>query len=252
VYSPAVVFIEVFKQEGVPITMAEARAPMGAHKKVHIRKITHLEGVRERWKSKFGRYPNEDDVERMFKNFVPLQIKVLPEYTDMITGAVETVKELQVNRGLKIGSTTGFTTPMVQILKEAAAKKGYKPDVYVAADEVPQARPFPYMVWLNAIRLDVSPISAIVKVDDTADGVIEGVTAGTWSVGLARTGNYMGMNEAELDKLENSDPEQYARMIQASYERLSNAGAHYVMDDISGLPRVIDDINRRLAQGEVP
>ena len=66
----------------------------------------------------------------------------------------------------------------------------YTPDVYVAADEVPQARPYPFMVWLNAIRLNVSPIGAIVKVDDTADGVLEGVTAGCWSVGLARSGNY--------------------------------------------------------------
>ena len=50
------------------------------------------------------------------------------------------------------------------------------------------------MVWLNAIRLDISPISAIVKVDDTVDGVREGTSAGAWSVGLAKTGNYMGMN----------------------------------------------------------
>ncbi len=41
---------------------------------------------------------------------------------------------------------------------------GYTPDVYVAADEVPSARPYPFMVWLNAIRLGISPISAIVKV----------------------------------------------------------------------------------------
>jgi phosphonoacetaldehyde hydrolase len=36
--APAVVFVEVFKRQGVPITMDEARAPMGAHKRVHIKK----------------------------------------------------------------------------------------------------------------------------------------------------------------------------------------------------------------------
>lgn len=76
---------------------------------------------------------------------------------------------------------------MVEKLKAAAAKQGYAPDCYVAADEVPQARPHPYMVWLNAIRLDVNPIESIVKVDDTADGVREGTSAGCWSVGLAKT-----------------------------------------------------------------
>jgi len=251
VYSPAVVFVDVFKREGVPISMEEARLPMGAHKKVHIRKITQIGPVRERWKVKFGKYPTEADVERMFANFVPAQLAVLPQYTDMITGAVDTVNQLK-KAGLKIGSTTGFTTPMVEILKKSAAKHGYVPDCYVCADEVPQARPFPYMVWTNAIKLDISPISAIVKVDDTADGVREGLTAGCWSVGLARTGNYMAMNEKELALSEKKDPEQYQRLIANAYEVLSNAGAHYVIDDLTGLPRVIDDINRRLAQGEVP
>ena len=41
--APAVVFVEVYKRQGVPITMDEARAPMGAHKRVHIQRITELE-----------------------------------------------------------------------------------------------------------------------------------------------------------------------------------------------------------------
>lgn len=252
VYSPAVVFIDVFKQFGVPITMEEARGPMGAHKRVHIRKLTQMPSVRSRWHEVHGRYPTEADVEAMFTAFVPLQLACLPRYTDMIPGAVATVNELQKIRGLKIGSTTGFTTPMVDILKAAATKQGYTPDVYVAADEVPQARPFPFMVWLNAIRLNVSPIAALVKVDDTADGVLEGITAGCWSVGLARSGNYMGMTVAELEELESTDPELYNRNLKRAYDILGTAGAHYVIDDINGLPRVIDDINRRLANGESP
>jgi len=252
VLAPAKAYMQTFEEMGLPITMPEARGPMGAHKKVHIRRITQMTSVRERWKSHFGRYPTEEDVDKLYERFMPLQLKTLPIYSKMISGAVDTVRELQVNRGLKIGTTTGFTTQIIDILKVSAAEAGYKPDAYVASDQVPAARPYPFMVWLNAIQLEVSPISAIVKVDDTADGVIEGITAGTWSVGLARTGNYMGMNEDELDDLEANDPEQYTRMISAAYDQLINAGAHYVVDDITGLPRIIDDINRRLAQGEVP
>lgn len=81
VYAPAVVFVEVFKNEGVPITMEEAREPMGTHKRVHITKITELEGVRRRWFEKFGRYPNADDVERMYQNFVPMQVSCTFTYT---------------------------------------------------------------------------------------------------------------------------------------------------------------------------
>ena len=105
----------------------------------------------------------------------------------MIDGAVDTVNYLQKDMGMKIGSTTGFTREMVDILKQVATEAGYTPDAYVAADEVPQARPYPYMVWANCIKLDVNPIQAVIKVDDTADGVREGILAGCWSIGLART-----------------------------------------------------------------
>ena len=44
--APAVVFVEVFERQGVPISLAEAREPMGAHKRVHIEKITRLDAVR--------------------------------------------------------------------------------------------------------------------------------------------------------------------------------------------------------------
>jgi len=249
VYAPAVVFVEVFKQEGVPITMEEAREPMGAHKRVHIRKITQIEAVRKRWAEKWGRHPTEEDVERMFENFVPMQLACLGQYCEMIDGAVETAQFMQTEMNLKLGSTTGFTSEMVAILKDVAAKAGYVPDAYVAADEVPQARPFPYMVWLNLIRLDVNPIQAVVKVDDTADGVREGITAGCWSVGLARTGNYVALNQEEIADLATED---YERRLGKSYDILTNAGAHYVIDTINDLPPVIQDINRRLASGEHP
>lgn len=87
VYSPAVVFVDVFEHEGVPITMEEARGPMGAHKKVHIRKITQIDSVRLRWKEKFDRYPNESDVERMFANFVPLQVSIV-DYVNMLDNCI--------------------------------------------------------------------------------------------------------------------------------------------------------------------
>jgi len=62
----------------------------------------------------------------------------------------------------------------------------------------------------------------------------------------------VGLTEPELSALESSDPALYDRMLSKSYEILGAAGAHYVVDDINGLPRVIDDINRRLANGESP
>lgn len=57
------------------------------------------------------------------------------------------------------------------------------------------------------------------------------------------------MNEDEIAALSEED---YERRLGRSYDILANAGAHYVIDTINELPPVIDDINRRLANGEKP
>ncbi|PIK55347.1 hypothetical protein BSL78_07771 [Apostichopus japonicus] len=93
-----------------------------------------------------------------------------------------------------------------------------------------------------------SPLN-FAKVDDTAGGITEGLTAGCWAVGVAKTGNYMAATEEQLAKMEKGE---YSKKLQAAYDKLTQAGAHYVIDSINDLPGVIEDINRRLACGEKP
>ncbi len=247
-YAPAVVFIAVYKEQGVPITIEEARAPMGAHKKVHIRKISQLPAVRQRWHEVHGRYPSEEDVETMFASFVPQQMAVLADYSDLIPGTVEAVQAFR-DMGLKIGSTTGYMTDMTNLIKEEAARRGYAPDYSVCAQEVPAGRPEPWMCVMNAMGLRVYPFEACVKVDDTLPGIDEGLNAGMWTIGLAKTGNEIGLNEAEINAL---DPADLQSRLDKAYERMAKAGAHYVVDGIWDVPAVLEDINKRLARGERP
>ena len=246
--APAVVFVEVFKRKGVPISMEEARAPMGAHKRVHIERITQLESVRRRWQEKLGRPPNDGDVEAMFKEFIPLQLQCLSDYSQMIPGALDTVNALR-KRGYKIGSTTGYTTEMMKINLADAKKQGYEPDSTVCASDVPQGRPYPFMCLQNAINLGVSPVEACVKIDDTRPGVEEGLNAGMWTIGLAISGNEIGLSLAEWEKLPKPDQE---RLRQGAYTRMYQSGAHYVVDKIADIMPCLDDIEARLARGERP
>jgi len=246
--APAVVFVEVFKRQGVPITMEEARAPMGAHKRVHIQRITELDTVRQRWKEKHGRLPNDNDVAAMFAEFVPLQLKCLSDYSELIPGTLEAVAAMRA-RGAKIGSTTGYTTEMMKINLADAAKQGYIPDSTVCASDVPAGRPFPHMCLQNVINLNVSPVEACVKVDDTRPGIEEGLNAGMWTIGLAVSGNEIGLSLADWRKLPAADRE---RMRQAAYLRMHQSGAHYVVDDITGVGQCLDEIEARLARGERP
>ena len=190
--APAVVFVEVFERRKVPITIDEARAPMGAHKKVHIQRISELDSVHRRWQEIHGRPPGEADVDAMFAEFVPLQLARLSEYSTLIPGALDVVAELR-RRGAKIGSTTGYLTEMMKINREDAKRQGYEPDSTVCASDVPAGRPYPYMCLQNAINLKVTTVQSCVKVDDTVPGVEEGLNAGMWTVGLAVSGNEVGL-----------------------------------------------------------
>jgi len=247
-YAPAVVFVEVFKRKGVPISVEEARVPMGAHKKVHIRKISQIEAVNQRWQSAHGRPPTEDDIETMFQEFIPLQLNCLADYADLIPGTLEAVADFR-GRGLKIGSTTGYTTEMMKILFAEAKKRGYEPDSTVCASEVPEGRPEPWMCVQNAMNLRVYPFEACVKVDDTLPGIEEGLNAGMWTIGLAKTGNEVGLNEQAIAKL---DPLALQAKLDRAFTRMQQTGAHYVVDGISDVSAVLDDINTRLACGERP
>ena len=246
--APAVVFVEVFERKKVPITIAEARVPMGAHKKVHIRKITEIDAVRRRWQEVHGRQPNESDVEAMFAEFVPLQLACLSEYSQLIPGTLEAVAELR-ERGIRIGSTTGYLTEMMKINHADAKRQGYVPDSTVCASEVPAGRPYPYMCLQNAINLKVTTVDACVKVDDTVPGVEEGLNAGMWTVGLAVSGNEVGLPRDEWNAL--PDQEKAGRRERA-YTRMRQCGSHYVVDSIAELMPCIDDIQRRIRAGETP
>jgi phosphonoacetaldehyde hydrolase len=246
--APAVVFVEVFERRKVPITIDEARAPMGAHKKVHIRKISELDSVHRRWQEAHGRPPNEADVDAMFAEFVPLQLACLSEYSTLIPGALDVVAELR-RRGVKIGSTTGYLTEMMKINREDAKRQGYEPDSTVCASDVPAGRPYPYMCLQNAINLKVTTVQSCVKVDDTVPGVEEGLNAGMWTVGLAVSGNEVGL---PLQAWQALPEDQKALKRARAYGRMQQCGAHYVIDTIADLMPCIDDIQARIRRGETP
>jgi phosphonoacetaldehyde hydrolase len=248
VYAPVVAFLEVFRRQGVEITMAEARAPMGMHKKDHLRRIVESPAVAARWRQAKGQEVQAEDIETMFADFVPLQLACLSRYAQLIPGTLEVLADFKARRMLS-GSTTGYTRAMVQIVLREAKRQGYTPDCTVAADEVPAGRPFPYACWKNAIQLQVWPAEACVKIGDTVPDVEEGLNAGMWTVALALTGNEVGLNEQEVGALQ---PEERERKARAAAERLAAAGAHFVVEGIWDLPPVIDEINRRLAGGERP
>ncbi|MDI3323912.1 phosphonoacetaldehyde hydrolase [Pontibacterium granulatum] len=246
--APIKAFCGLFEEHGVPITLAEARAPMGAEKREHIAALLAMPRIREAWIDVKGSEPTEADIDALYDQFIPVQKAAIAERTTLIPGARETFAYLRDN-DIKIGANTGYSQEMITDLRGLAAEQGYQPDSYVCATDVPRGRPYPHMTLKNMLELEVLNVQSVVKVDDTLTGIEEGLNAGCWTVGIAISGNEVGLDLADWEAL--SIEEQETKR-QAAYKRFHQSGAHYVIDTVADLPAVIEDINARLSAGEQP
>ncbi|REE70536.1 phosphonoacetaldehyde hydrolase [Paenibacillus taihuensis] len=247
-FAPLNVFVDVFARRGIEVTVEEARGPMGMLKRDHIQAMCRMERIAALWESKFGRIPSEEDIDALYADFEPMLFSTLRNFATPVPGAVELAARLR-EQGIAIGSTTGYTRAMMDIVCRGAMEQGYAPDTLVTPNEVAAGRPYPWMVYRNAELLGVYPMHRIVKAGDTVSDMLEGVNAGCWTVGVVLGSSELGMSEAEVAACE---PEELNRRKAAVAERLTGAGAHYIADSIGELDQIIALINERLTKGERP
>lgn len=177
-----------------------------------------------------------------------MQTACVADYADLIPCALDTLRWCR-ERGLKIGSSTGYNRQVLTALLPAAAARGYVPDSVVCPSDVPAGRPAPWMMYQNALNLDVYPFAAVVKVGDTIPDIAEGLNAGAWTVAVAQTGNELGLTADEAAALDESALAARLTPIEA---RLRQAGAHFVIRSVADLPLVLAEIETRLRAGEQP
>ncbi|HTB16206.1 MAG TPA: phosphonoacetaldehyde hydrolase [Bryobacteraceae bacterium] len=246
--APVAALQRVFAANGIEITAAEARKDMGVLKKDQIRFIFSGDRVSSEWTRLHGRAPSEDDVVRLFIEFLPRQAEILTQFSNPIDGVPETVEEWKA-AGLRIGSTTGYTRELLNIVAAAAASQGYAPETSVTPDEAGAGRPAPFMCYRNAITLGVYPLSAFVKIGDTPSDIAEGRNAGMWTIAITRTGNEIGLSKSQWDALPIAEQESLEQQAGA---RLCAAGAQYVAGSLADCKPFLIDIDRRLGAGERP
>lgn len=244
--APARTLQQVFARVGIQLGDAEVRRDMGLAKKEHIARILAAPLVAESWRRRYGAMPGLHDVDAVYRLFLPLQAACLLRFSTLIAGVAEAVDRAR-GRGLKIGSTTGYPRALLDLLVEHSAGAGYRPDCNLAPDDVDSARPAPLMLYENAVRLQVFPTAAIAKIGDTPTDIQEGLNAGAWAIGVAATGNGIGLTEQEFQMLPAF--ERRAR-IAAARTQLEQAGAHYVIDTFAELDAVLDDIDARLESSD--
>lgn len=247
-FAPTQIFVEAFAEFGVQVSLEEARGPMGMGKWDHIRTLCDQPAIAERFVRALGKRPSDEDVTAIYERFMPLQIEKIGLHSALIPGAVDAIASLR-EAGLAIGSCSGYPAVVMEKVVELARHNGFVVDHVVATDEVPNGRPHPAQALANVIALGIEDVAACVKVDDTWPGILEGRSAGMWTVALSCSGNALGATYEHYKAMPADELDAQRQRIAAMF---APSRPHYVIDTIAELPRVVADINRRLAAGEMP
>lgn len=232
--APMKCFIDSFRGAGIEITGEMARKPMGLAKLDHIRAISAM----------LEKPLSESEIQDTYAVFEAAMAANVGNYCDVLDHAADTVAALRA-RGIKIGSTTGYTSAIMSLVLPAAKAQGYAPDLCVTPDQAGKGRPYPYMIWENMKAFGLVDPREVVKVGDTAADIEEGKNAGCWTVGVVLGSSTMGLSREEAAALS-------AQRLAAEKKRVREvyyqAGADFIIDDLGGLESVVDRINLLLAQ----
>ena len=237
-----------FAAEGLTLSEAQTRQDMGKAKRDHVAALLADPVVGKAWCEKFGKQPDTADVDRLYAALEPLMLEEAARHSTLIPGAAEIADWLH-HKGIKIGSSTGYTRAMMAGILPRAASQGYAPSVVVCAGETKVGRPSPLPMWKALSELAAYPAWRTVKVDDAIVGVEEGRAASAWTVGLAASGNGVGLG---LEAWQALSEFERAKKNEASGRLLRDAGADYAIATVADLKDVFADIERRIARGERP
>jgi phosphonoacetaldehyde hydrolase len=246
--APMGAFVKAFAHFGVTISIADARGPMGMAKRDHIRMVGTAPAVAAAWRANHGRDFDDAAIDAIFEVFEPMNVAAVEAHSALIPGAHDALQWCKA-RGIRVGSTTGYTRPIMERLMPLAAAQGFVPEVTICAGDLAAGRPAPLQIWSALAQMGIWPASSVIKLDDTAPGIGEARAAGCWAAGAALTGNNPGLTAEELARL---PPDQRSDLRRAASEPLLRAGAHLVIDSIVELPWLVEHIEARLEAGEKP
>lgn len=231
-FAPVRAFMEVFQQFGVEATVEEVREPMGMLKWDHIRTMLNMPRIDALWKERYGRTPEDCDADEMYACFEPKLLEILKDYATPKPYVVETIAALR-EKGIKIGSTTGYTDIMMDQIVPRAAEQGYAPDCWYSPNAVGDAgRPYPYMIFQNMKTLHLESVSRIIKAGDTISDIQEAKNAGVMAIGILEGSSLMGISEEEYNALGETERQE---LLESTRRKYLEAGADAVVTDIRGI-----------------
>lgn len=234
------VLAEVFRRRGVDVPDNLLRGFVSLHGRESIRRLCLESAVREVWQRAHGRAPIAADVDAMFAESEEVEDACLQEHAEPIPGFISITVALR-GQGLRLGATTTLNAPRMTVLKPLLAARGWSPETLVCSSDVSSTPPSPHMNLLAATRIGAPSVGGCVVVGDTSADMEAARNAGMWAVGVALTGEDVGLSWEALQRQPSSEL-QYLR--ERATVRLEAAGAHVVVDTVLDLPAALTTIKR--------
>ncbi len=239
-FAPVEALVKTFRSRGIPIRPEDARSALSGMERDPVRSLLRHTTLSE--------LRTGSDAAGIMTAYESTLMEMLPGYCELVPRALDVTATLR-SRKIRIGTTSPFSTPLTGILAWCAGKKGLFPDYVATPAAVPGARPHPWMIYENAMRLGIYPMHAIVKVGDSIQDIQEGINAQCWTVGVVKGGMGLGMRREEIHATPRDILREKTALVR---KQLADAGAHYVLGGLSDLLNVIDEINFRMALGQRP
>ncbi|MHC5268748.1 phosphonoacetaldehyde hydrolase [Enterococcus sp. LJL98] len=228
--TPVYAFQHAFLEKGITLTMDEIRRPMGMSKRDHTATLLALPSAQTQWQAAHGTLPKATDVDAIYARFEALIFEDLAQNSNLKPETLTVVQALKA-ANYNIGSTTGYTKEMMDVVTKVAAQAGYTPDFIATAEMTANlGRPYPYMIYQNMQHFQAKSVKEVVKVGDTIADIEEGKNAGVYTVAVIIGSSEMGLSLAEYEAL--SPAEQEAK-IQAIEAKFKAAGADLCVRDLT-------------------
>jgi len=240
--APSQVLIKLFDRLGIKITRKQAIGPMGIEKRAHIKALLTTRKINSEWKKKFKSKPTVKDIDKLFKLFNPELKKIINKHSKFISGNKKTL-DLIKNKIKKIELNTGYSEEILKVILPELKKQRFIPDVSYSSSYTKIGRPSAEIIYRIFSDLNITKGSNCIKVDDTIPGLQEGLNAGMWVIGVIFSGNEFGKNEHEFNKLTNKEKLKFRKKISRKFKKI---GAHYVIDTIKDLPKIIERIENKI------
>lgn len=242
--APLIAFQECFRQKDISLRLEAIAKPMGMEKKEHIRELLRGEGTAAQWRAQHKRDWDDRDVEALYQLFEEKLYSIVEEYSQVMDGVLDAVRELR-DMGVVIGSTTGYTPEMMDVVAREALRSGYEPDFLITPQHVGSGRPRPFMIYENMKLADVYPACRVVKAGDTVADILEAKNAGVWAVGILEGSSIAGLSPEDAQTMTQEEIRRRHEAARCLYEE---AGADYVIRGIAELPEIVRKINLRLKE----